>query len=64
MTKILDFSEVIEKQQQKYFMCIFHQLKKYFDLRTHNAKYTHKVPRIARKHTTTLSIPKVLVIAK
>lgn len=24
----------------------------------------HKVPRIARKHTTTLSIPKVLAIPK
>ena len=64
MTKILDFSKVNEKQQKNIWCAHFINWKKYFNLRTHNAKYTDKVPRIARKHTTTLSIPKVLVIAK
>ena len=66
MTKILDFSKVNEKQQRKKISCAYfiNWKKKYFNLHTHNAKYTHKVPRSARKQTTTLTIPKVLVIAK
>ena len=50
--------------EKKFHVHISLTEKKYFNLRTQNAKYTHKVPRIARKQTTTLSIPKVLVIAK
>ena len=63
MTKILDFSEVNEKQKQKYFMCIFHDWKN-ISIYARITQRIYKVPRIARKHTATLSIPKVLVIAK
>ena len=62
MTTILDFSEVNEKNN-KIFHVHISLTKKKFNLRTRNRKY-NKVPRISRKNTTTLSIPKVLVIAK